>query len=102
MAFLAPVFGQATEHASPTQCLSNVRQVGRAFLMYAQENDDTAPSVWQHGNHVEDFWQLLQPYASFDRHLSGGNRDRISSIHDNINPIFFCPDRVTTGCAAAE
>ncbi len=39
-AILFPVFAQAREKARQTACLSNGRQIGTAFLMYAQDYDD--------------------------------------------------------------
>lgn len=44
-AFLFPVFGRARESARRTSCLSNVRQLGQAFLMYAGDNDETLPNA---------------------------------------------------------
>jgi prepilin-type N-terminal cleavage/methylation domain-containing protein/prepilin-type processing-associated H-X9-DG protein len=42
-AILLPVFAQAKEKARQTTCLSNMRQIGVASLMYVQDNDDTYP-----------------------------------------------------------
>src|SRR5687767_1320699 len=42
-AILFPVFAQAREVARKTACASNVRQLGTAFAMYAQDYDDTLP-----------------------------------------------------------
>ena len=63
-AILFPVFAQAREKARQTTCLSNVKQIGLACLMYAQDSDEqfcpVAASVdgdwysWQEG--------ALQPY----------------------------------------
>jgi prepilin-type N-terminal cleavage/methylation domain len=39
-AILFPVFAQAREKSRQTSCLSNGRQIGLAFLMYAQDYDD--------------------------------------------------------------
>jgi prepilin-type N-terminal cleavage/methylation domain-containing protein len=39
-AILFPVFAQAKEAAKKTQCLSNVKQMGTAMYMYAQDSDD--------------------------------------------------------------
>lgn len=43
-AILFPVFAQAREKARATSCLSNLRQIGTANLMYIQDYDDTFPS----------------------------------------------------------
>jgi prepilin-type N-terminal cleavage/methylation domain-containing protein len=42
-AILFPVFAQAREKARQTACLSNVMQLGKAYLMYLQDNDETFP-----------------------------------------------------------
>ena len=43
MAILLPSLGQAREAARSIQCLSNLRQIGMAFEMYANANNDFAP-----------------------------------------------------------
>ena len=45
-AILFPVFAQAREKARQTSCVSNLRQLGMAMMMYVQDNDDTYPWVW--------------------------------------------------------
>lgn len=42
-AILFPVFAQAKEAAKKTQCLSNMKQVGTAVLMYLNDTDDMYP-----------------------------------------------------------
>ena len=42
-AILFPVFARAREKARQTSCLSNVKQIGLAFMMYAQDYDETMP-----------------------------------------------------------
>ena len=42
-AILFPVFARAKEAAKQASCLSNLRQVGAAFLMYEVDNDDRLP-----------------------------------------------------------
>ncbi len=39
-AILFPVFAKAREAARATQCKSNLRQIGSAFIMYAQDFDE--------------------------------------------------------------
>jgi prepilin-type N-terminal cleavage/methylation domain-containing protein/prepilin-type processing-associated H-X9-DG protein len=39
-AILFPVFAQAREKARATSCLSNVKQIGTATMMYLQDNDE--------------------------------------------------------------
>ncbi|GAB4461972.1 MAG: hypothetical protein OHK0029_28090 [Armatimonadaceae bacterium] len=42
-AILFPVFAQAREKARQTVCLSNMKQIGLAFMMYAQDHDEMFP-----------------------------------------------------------
>jgi prepilin-type N-terminal cleavage/methylation domain-containing protein len=44
-AILFPVFAQARAQARKTSCLSNMRQLGLGFIMYAQDYDETLPSI---------------------------------------------------------
>lgn len=53
-AILFPVFAQAREKARQASCVSNVRQVGMAALMYAQDYDETLPIYYHHN--VLTYW----------------------------------------------
>ncbi|MCC6443067.1 MAG: prepilin-type N-terminal cleavage/methylation domain-containing protein [Armatimonadetes bacterium] len=44
-AILFPVFARARTMSRRTQCLSNLRQIGQATLMYAQDYDETFPAA---------------------------------------------------------
>src|SRR5579871_2531261 len=43
-AILFPVFAQAREKARATSCLSNMKQVSLALLMYVQDYDENFPT----------------------------------------------------------
>lgn len=60
-AILFPVFAQAREKARATSCLSNVKQLGLAHLMYSQDYDETFASSWCYGFPGEFSW-AVQPY----------------------------------------
>lgn len=70
-AILFPVFAQAKEAAKKTACLSNVKQLGIAYALYSNDNDDyTVPQNTQRFNNPDKtylsggYWfNLLQPYA---------------------------------------
>ncbi|HVK06855.1 MAG TPA: DUF1559 domain-containing protein [Armatimonadaceae bacterium] len=55
-AILFPVFAQAREKARQTACLSNLKQLGTAFMMYVQDYDETYPL------------QSLDPFGIFPYH----------------------------------
>jgi prepilin-type N-terminal cleavage/methylation domain-containing protein/prepilin-type processing-associated H-X9-DG protein len=44
-AILFPVFARAREKARQASCLSNLRQIGTAVMMYLQDHDETFPFV---------------------------------------------------------
>src|SRR5262249_45499642 len=44
-AVLFPVFAQAREKARMTACVSNMRQLGSALMMYVQDYDETYPCI---------------------------------------------------------
>ncbi|WP_309708539.1 DUF1559 domain-containing protein [Armatimonas sp.] len=61
-AILFPVFAQAREKARSISCLSNMKQLGTAFMMYTQDYDETFPigvqEDWNNG------WPTtVQPYV---------------------------------------
>jgi prepilin-type N-terminal cleavage/methylation domain-containing protein/prepilin-type processing-associated H-X9-DG protein len=45
-AILFPVFAQAREKARQATCQSNLKQLGLAYLMYAQDYDDVGAPMW--------------------------------------------------------
>jgi prepilin-type N-terminal cleavage/methylation domain-containing protein/prepilin-type processing-associated H-X9-DG protein len=70
-AILFPVFAQAREKARQTSCLSNLKQMGLAVMMYAQDYDDTypigfstAPSGFTFSNQYYWFFGLVFENAS--------------------------------------
>lgn len=46
-AILFPVFAQAREKARQISCVSNMKQIGLAVLMYTQDYDETSPPAYQ-------------------------------------------------------
>jgi len=64
-AILFPVFAQAREAARKASCQSNLKQMGTAWLMYAQDYDEmTNANTWNSGFDWENqiFIIRLQPY----------------------------------------
>ncbi len=63
-AILFPVFAQARAKARATVCLSNQKQIGLGFQMYAQDYDETMPyaSSYCRGTPANDYTQLLSSY----------------------------------------
>jgi prepilin-type N-terminal cleavage/methylation domain-containing protein len=47
-ALLFPVFAQARDRARMSACLSNMRQIGAALMLYVQDYDDIYPRTYFH------------------------------------------------------
>ncbi len=67
-AILFPVFSRAREQARKTQCLSNMKQIGTALMMYAQDWDETLPTwAWPCWAYAPEgglaWWEQLAPYT---------------------------------------
>lgn len=64
-AILFPVFAQAREKARAISCLSNMKQLGYAFLMYSQDYDEMAIRTFYGGSpsNTNCSWPVFtQPY----------------------------------------
>ena len=62
-AILFPVFAQAREKARAISCTSNVRQLGTAMLMYAQDYDESFITGLQQDWYADTWYRNLQPYV---------------------------------------
>src|SRR5947208_14150442 len=69
-AILFPVFAQARDKARSAACLSNMMQIGKALMIYAQDYDEKTTWFWNAGaanagkDALAGYWyQLLLPYT---------------------------------------
>jgi len=68
-AILFPVFAQAREKARTTTCLSNLKQIGHAMLMYDQDYDGlfvpviARPNRQEKNAYLMTWMYLLEPYT---------------------------------------
>ena len=63
-AILFPVFARAREKARQTSCLSNLKQITLATLMYSQDYDETVP--WPHSAFPSSAYNqhgVVEPYV---------------------------------------
>jgi prepilin-type N-terminal cleavage/methylation domain-containing protein len=63
-AILFPVFGRAREKARETACLSNLKQLGLACHMYAQDYDEQFVVEGTMGNPQPQLTRGLTPYVT--------------------------------------
>jgi prepilin-type N-terminal cleavage/methylation domain-containing protein/prepilin-type processing-associated H-X9-DG protein len=67
-AILFPVFARAREKARQTSCLSNLKQIGLAAMMYAQDYDERMVHsfIGQSGQGYTPWHEALEPYTKND------------------------------------
>jgi prepilin-type N-terminal cleavage/methylation domain-containing protein/prepilin-type processing-associated H-X9-DG protein len=86
-AILFPVFAQAREKARQTSCVSNMKQLGTAMMMYVQDYDDTYPQVWYEVNNGH--WaNVILPYLGQGKQIWTGG-------------IMICPSALYKGWSYA-
>jgi prepilin-type N-terminal cleavage/methylation domain-containing protein/prepilin-type processing-associated H-X9-DG protein len=65
-AILFPVFAQAREKARQAACFANIKQLGIAFTMYAQDYDESLP-MWHYARRTKPqpliWYHALKPYV---------------------------------------
>lgn len=92
-AILFPVFASAREKARQAACMSNLNQLGLAFLQYSQDFDELFPSPGggSSSHPDEDAWDYLTKNSSgqiyspvLDNYLKNRNTSAIQ--------VFDCPD----------
>lgn len=118
-AILFPVFARARESARRASCLSNMKQIGLATMMYTQDYDEKYPTVWMittqpypagvTWNSAAWYWpQLLYAYTKSMQifHCPSSPNTAESAYHDNYgaNGLIFRdpPYRSPLSLAAVE
>jgi len=102
-AMLLTVLAQAREHGRAAQCLSNLRQWGVAFRMYADDNGDFLPRRGQGVqtlaliNRSTDWFNALPPYFGMDSFDLMVSNDITPAAHSQS--VFICPSANNPGGA---
>lgn len=91
-AVLFPVFAQAREKARQATCASNLKQLGLAWLMYAQDYDETAcPSYYfKQGFKYEYAWDFITPDPATGK--AGSWAFGLLGPYTKSGALFYCPD----------
>lgn len=77
-AMLLPVLSKAREKARQAVCLANVKQIGLAFMMYAQDYEDYLPACY----HTSGYW-----FEVINQQM-GGNRANVFKCPTDRNFVF--------------
>jgi prepilin-type N-terminal cleavage/methylation domain-containing protein/prepilin-type processing-associated H-X9-DG protein len=81
-AILFPVFAQARSKARQAMCLSNMKQLGVAFMLYVQDYDETFPPTDYQAPERVTWTTLVNPYIK-----ASGNTE----TKNQRKSIFACP-----------
>jgi general secretion pathway protein G len=98
-AILFPVFASVRGKARQAVCLSNMRQIGMAISMYAQDSDDfypngtdpsdlyATPPIWAGSPYYAQV--LATPLLNFDPHVPG--QTGVLTPYIKNNEVWRCP-----------
>jgi prepilin-type N-terminal cleavage/methylation domain-containing protein/prepilin-type processing-associated H-X9-DG protein len=89
-AIAIPVFGTAMEKARGAQCLANLNQIGKAFVLYLNDNDDdffgrSSEKTWPQKLHDKYSVPWKQLRSPFDKETG----DRPSTETGNNIPVSY-------------
>ena len=85
-ALLLPALNAAKDAATTASCMSNLKQIGNAVAMYADDHNDYFPMGWWQGPPMQDWATLIAPYVAKASGLSD-----TTATTATIGKIFRCP-----------
>ena len=97
-AILFPVFARAREKARQTSCLSNLRQIGAATMMYMDDYDEYGPGHQGGPTGANDWPDMILPYCRSGQifrcpSASAGNTSMWGhQLVDGVYPLCYGPN----------
>ena len=88
-AILFPVFAQARGKARQAACLSNLKQIGMATLMYAQDYDETWPYAYYIASITWPYGQLVAPLSGANTY-DGGPWVTVLNPYVKNSQLWYC------------
>ena len=91
-ALLLPALARAKEKGRQTACISNVRQLGFAVIMYADDHEGILPPVaFEDASGQEIYWpKMLDPYLNYVAKIHLCPTDRKSQVNSfGLNELAF-------------
>jgi prepilin-type processing-associated H-X9-DG protein len=99
-AILFPVFAKAREKARQTSCASNLKQLGLAILMYAEDYDEKLPQAGGPMYVAEYNYTAYVPWQTFIApYVKNGAGSTSTAQQGNV---FACPSNPNTSTAYAN
>lgn len=94
-AILFPVFARARESARRASCMSNLKQIGLGFMMYAQDHDEFMPPGASIGN---------GPTPPFGVAYPGGRWlwPQITYAYTKSRQVYYCPSSPSYSATTAS
>ncbi|EIP99965.1 prepilin-type N-terminal cleavage/methylation domain-containing protein [Opitutaceae bacterium TAV1] len=86
-AIIIPTVGKVRQSARLTTCVSNLRQIGVAFQLYAADNKSAFPTQEKKDSlpgSNESYWEKIGPYANWVKMQAAANAAQ--------NTIMHCPN----------
>lgn len=87
IAMLLPALNKARQAANTVKCASNLKQIGMAFQMYANDNRGWYPCYDSYNPFWRYYYDFLAPYVN-GQVIPGGYTPTIYYW----SPLFICPD----------
>ena len=100
-AILFPVFAQARAKAYQATCLSNLKQLGLGFLMYAQDYDEKLPIAESYPGDNSGYPADWKGQVGWVK-LIGPYTQKAGDKKQNGAGIFLCPTDATARALAAD
>jgi len=88
-AILMPVFATARENARKGSCLSNLKQIGMATMMYAQDYDETYPYLYYLAGWPWPYGMMLPPQSG-ENTYDGSPWVSVLQPYVRNNKVWFC------------
>src|SRR5437879_5525486 len=70
IAILLPALTRVQKQSKALACLSNLRQINQAFLMYCNEHKNYTMTNAYNGGTEQYWWQALQPYWGVKKQIN--------------------------------
>lgn len=91
-AILFPVFAQAKAAAKKTQCMSNLKNIGLAVVMYAGDYEDCSPQSTAGLNPPPAGTQLVEWSAAVYPYIKNGKQSNSAFANVGGDGIYKCPE----------